>query len=45
MQRSTTPTPDLSCFDRKVLVDRQQQIEKPGIPQQGLIQVDLSFRF
>jgi len=30
---------------RKFFVERQQQIEKSGIPEQGLVQVDLSFRF
>jgi len=45
VQHTAARTPASSCFARKVLVERQQQIEKSGIPQQGLIQVDLSFRF
>jgi hypothetical protein len=45
VQHATARTPASSCFARKVLVERQQQIEKPGIPEQGLVQVDLSFRF
>ena len=45
MQHATARTPASPCFARKLLVERQQQIEKPGILEQGLVQVDLSFRF
>jgi hypothetical protein len=45
VQHATAPTSPSPCFARNLLVQRQQQIEKPGIPQQGLVQVNLSFRF
>lgn len=45
VQHSTTRTPGPPRLRREVLVERQQQIEKSGILKQGLVQVDLSFRF
>jgi hypothetical protein len=45
VQHTTALTPASPCFARKLLVEPQQQIEKPGILDQGLVQVNLSFRF
>jgi hypothetical protein len=45
VQHATALTPASPYFTRKLLVERQQQIEKPGISDQGLVQVNLSFRF
>jgi hypothetical protein len=45
VQHATTLTPGFPRLQSKLFVDPQQQIKKPGISDQGLVQVNLSFRF